>query len=37
MNINAKNVDFKDLNDDLRDINGELTVENCLGQRFMAA
>ena len=37
MNLNAKNVDFKDLNDVLRDINGELTVENCLGQRFMAA
>ncbi len=37
MTINAKNVDFKNLNDALREAQGNLEIENCLGQRFLAA
>ncbi len=37
MNINAKNIDYKDLNDALRAAKGDLTIEECLGQRFIAA
>ena len=37
MNINAKNVDYKDLNHALREADGDCTVSDCLGQRFMAA
>ena len=37
MIINAKNIDYKDLNDALRETKGDLTIEGCLGQRFIAA
>lgn len=37
MTINAKNIDYKDLNDALREVKGDLTIEECLGQRFIAA
>ena len=37
MNINAKNVDYKDLNEEIRNAQGDCTVSDCLGQRFMAA
>ena len=37
MKINTKNINYKDLNATLRSINGECTVSECLGQRFIAA
>ena len=37
MNINAKNVDYKDLNEEIRNAQGDCAVSDCLGQRFMAA
>lgn len=37
MIINAKNIDFKNLNNALRETEGDLEIENCLGQRFIAA
>ena len=37
MIIDATNVDYKELNDALRDVSGECDVRNCLGQRFTAA
>lgn len=37
MTIDAKNLDYKDLNEALRGVNGNCTVSDCLGQRFMAA
>lgn len=37
MNIDAKNLDYRTLNEKLREISGECTVSDCLGQRFMAA
>ena len=36
MTINAKNVDYKDLNDALRDATGDVELENTIGQRFIA-
>ena len=36
MTINAKNVDYKDLNDALREAEGNIDLENTLGQRFIA-
>ena len=37
MNIDAKNVDYKDLNDALRNAGNDLEITNCLGQRFIAS
>ena len=37
MIINAENVDYKNLNDALRTDDTSLEIENCLGQRFIAA
>lgn len=37
MNISAKNVDYKNLNEAIRSTDGDCTVSDCLGQRFMAA
>lgn len=37
MNITAKNVDYKALNEALREVSGDCTVTDCLGQRFIAA
>lgn len=37
MNISAKDVDYKDLNEALRNADCDCTVSDCLGQRFMAA
>ena len=37
MIIDAKNVDYKDLNDVLRDAEGNVELVSCLGQRFIAA
>lgn len=37
MNINAKNVDYKELNEALRNAEKECSVSDCLGQRFIAA
>lgn len=37
MIINAKNVDYKELNEALRTAGESCTVDECLGQRFMAA
>ena len=37
MNINAKNVGYKELNDSLREVTGSCTVSECSGQRFIAA
>lgn len=37
MTINAKNVDYKDLNEALRTAGLECNISSCLGQRFIAA
>lgn len=37
MNINARNLDFQQLNEALRRTRGDCTISNCLGQRFIAA
>lgn len=37
MMISAKDVDYKELNETLRNVTGNCTVTDCLGQRFMAA
>ena len=37
MNINAKNVDFKNLNEALRSAGTECEISSCLGQRFIAS
>lgn len=37
MTISAKNVDYKELNEAIRNEKGDCTVSDCLGQRFMAA
>lgn len=37
MNINAKNVDFKNLNEALRSAGAECEISSCLGQRFIAS
>ncbi len=37
MDINATGLDFRDLNEVLRQSRGNCTVTNCLGQRFLAA
>lgn len=37
MIVNAKNIDFKSLNNALRETDKDLEIENCLGQRFIAA
>lgn len=37
MVINASNLDHKALNDRLREIPGDAALENCCGQRFIAA
>lgn len=37
MTIDAQNIDFKDLNDALREADKDTEIENCIGQRFVAA
>lgn len=37
MLIDAKGMGFKELNDKIRDAKGSIDIENCLGQRFIAA
>ena len=37
MNIVANDIDYKLLNDKIRDKGKTITVKNCLGQRFIAA
>lgn len=37
MIINAKNIDYKELNDALREADNNIEIVNCLGQRFIAA
>ncbi len=37
MEINAKGLDHRDLNEVLRQSRGPCTITNCLGQRFLAA
>lgn len=37
MIISAKDVDYRELNKTLRNVTGNCTVTDCLGQRFMAA
>ena len=37
MNIDAKNVDYKDLNDSIREAKDTCKISNCIGQRFIAA
>ena len=37
MIINATDLDYKSLNDALRNAGGDCTIENCCGQRFIAA
>ncbi|MDO4478928.1 MAG: glutamate synthase [Lachnospiraceae bacterium] len=37
MLINAKNLDHRGINDALRDTHDDCTIENCCGQRFIAA
>lgn len=37
MTINAKNVDYKNLNEALRAAEAECEISSCLGQRFIAA
>ena len=37
MVISAKNLDYKALNNKLREINGECEISDCIGQRFIAA
>ena len=37
MNINATGLDYKELNETLRQARGNCTISNCLGQRFIAA
>jgi len=37
MSINAKELDYRALNEALRKAAGEVTLENCCGQRFIAA
>ena len=35
MNISAYGLDFKELNEKIRSINGNLTINNCFGERFI--
>ena len=37
MNINATGLDYRELNETLRNARGNCTVTDCLGQRFLAA
>ena len=37
MTIDAQNVDYKDLNNALREADSNIEVVNCIGQRFIAA
>ena len=37
MNLNAKGMHFKDLNDKIRKTDGEITIDNCSGQRFLVS
>ncbi len=37
ININAENMDQKCLNDRIRESSDDITITNCLGQRFIAA
>lgn len=37
LKINAQGLDFADLNNAIRDADGDCNIENCLGQRFIAA
>ena len=35
--IDAKNLDYKTLNEELRQADGDCTIDGCCGQRFIAA
>ena len=37
MIINASKIDFKELNEKIRDVDGDVEIKGCLGQRFIAA
>jgi len=37
MNINARDIDFKVLNDQIRTADGEIYVDECYGQRFIGS
>ena len=37
MNISAQNIDFKDLNKQVREATGDVRIENCYGQRFIGS
>jgi glutamate synthase domain-containing protein 3 len=37
MNINARDIDFKVLNDQIRNADGEIYVDECYGQRFIGS
>ena len=37
MLLNVKDLDYKALNEALRQNSGDITIENCCGQRFIAA
>ena len=37
MLLNVKGLDYKALNETLRQNAGDITIENCCGQRFIAA
>ena len=37
MLLNVKGLDYKDLNDSLRKVKGDCSIEGCCGQRFIAA
>jgi len=37
MLLNVKGLDYKALNETLRQNSGDITIENCCGQRFIAA
>jgi len=37
MNISAKNIDFKELNEQIRAIDGDVCIDECYGQRFIGS
>ena len=37
MTINASGLDFKELNEELRNMEGDVEITGCMGQRFIAA
>lgn len=37
MNINAQRLSFKALNDKIRNCSGDIVIDNCIGQRYIAS